>query len=180
MKQISASIGVRDLPKGKENQVTYACCVDKAEEIRSRLADCFVHSPQLWLSINHSLQSTTVSSKKFDKTIGQIDYIYFGALLSVEKFLVHSTCFDARQGQWSAKLSNNAFVLECRSSNTTYCLSLPLEEIHKEILVIDGEAYSEIILSFDKITIEVRDDANQKLSKYSIRRLFSLFTLRFI
>ena len=90
----------------------------------------------------------TRSSWKSDR---QLDHIFFGSLLSNEKFLIHQIPFSPTD-QWKLKISSKqTLIIENQSSIS---LSILFKHLHKEILVIDGEDFSEIIFSYHFISID--------------------------
>jgi hypothetical protein len=149
------------LLKQKDKQFTYSCSLSNAYQIRSNLADSLGEYPQIWFSIDHQ------NNSKFDKNILNIDHIFFGSLLSNEKFVIHDTPLNDRN-HWTIKIYNKqTLIIECEDIR----LSILLKFLHKEILVIDGEDFSEIILSYNMMTIDRRSNDNKKLEKYfSIKR----------
>ncbi|CAF3878794.1 unnamed protein product [Rotaria sp. Silwood2] len=161
---ISSSIGIRTLSKQKNNQLSYSCSLCNARQIRSTLADSLGQYPQIWFSIDYSNQLNKVSSK-YDKNSYLIDHIFFGSLYSIEKFVVHNTPLNERK-HWKIKIYNKQTLLvESDEENSSIHLSIPLKFLHKEILVIDGEDFSEIIFSYNSIAIDIRTNNNKKLEK---------------
>ncbi len=147
---ISTSIGIRTLSKQKDDQLFYSCSLSNARKIRSNLADYFSEYPQIWFSIDNSNSSS--SSGKFNN---KLDHILFGSLLSNEKFLIHDTPLN-QINHWTIKIHNKqTLIIESKSSIR---LSIPLKYLHKEILVIDGEDFSEIIFSYNLITIDIENN----------------------
>jgi hypothetical protein len=129
--------------------LSYLCTISKARQIRSNLADLFGQYPSIWFSIDDCNQSNSSSSKS-DRNL---DQIFFGSLLSNEKFLIHKTPFH-QTDQWKIKLHNKqTLIIENQSSIN---LSIPLKYLQKEILVIDGEDFSEIIFSYNLISIDIQ------------------------
>ena len=146
---ISSSIGLNKIPKQKDEQLSYSCSFSNACQIRSNLADCFSQYPQIWFSIDHVIQSNSSS-----KTLQNLDQIFFGSLLSTEKFLIHNTPLN-QFDSWTIKIQNKqTLIIENPSSIR---LSIPLKFLHKEILIIDGEDFSEILFSYYLITIEIQN-----------------------
>lgn len=150
---ISSSIGIKKqlVCKQKDNQLSYSCSLSNANEIRSNLADCFSQYPQIWFSIDTPSYSK-ISSTKSDRII---DNLYFGCLLSTDKFLIHKTLFK-QTDQWTIKiLTKQTLFIENKS--LAIRLSFPLKYLHKEILIIDGEDFSEMIFSYSLFTIEIEN-----------------------
>ena len=164
---ISSSLGIHLLPRKERNQFVGSCSLSRAHQIRSSLADSLGDHPHIWLSIDLPSPPSNVSSK-FDRTIGHIDHVYFGALLSTEKFLAHDIPLSDTSA-WSGKIINrHTLRVECsdpHSLHATICLSIPLRSIRKEMLVIDGECYAEIILGFTTMVVERRNNADRRIEK---------------
>ncbi len=162
-KIISSALGIRTLSKQKDNQYSYSCTLSNARQIRSILADSLGHYPQIWFSID---QSTNSSSSKFsNKNPNHIDHIFFGSLLSTEKFLIHNTPLNERN-HWTIKIDpKQTLIIESQQDKSTICLSIPLKFLHKEILIIDSEDFSEIIFSYNIISIDIQTNDNKKLEK---------------
>ncbi|UJR30133.1 hypothetical protein I4U23_017674 [Adineta vaga] len=143
---LSSSLSIRSLSKSKDNQYTYTCSLSIARHIRSILADSLAEYPQIWFSIDH----LSHSSSKLFKDSQPLDHLYFGSLLSTEKFLIHSTPLNDRKS-WTIRIDPKQNLL-LQSSDEQ--LSIPLKFLHKEILVIDSEDFSEIIFSYNSISID--------------------------
>lgn len=158
-RNIDRLIGIRCEVKEKEGLASCFCALIKAEEIRSTIADTFGEFPQLWLSISYPLQPKT-SSYRVENSIGKIDCIRFGALLSVSKFIVHDTRLDEKSC-WSAKVvKKTSIVFKC--SDSTISLTLHNEGLRKTVLIIDGSDYADLILGFDQLTISTHSSGNIK------------------
>ncbi|CAF3120665.1 unnamed protein product [Rotaria socialis] len=163
---ISSSMGIRSLSKQNNNQFSYSSSLLNARQIRSSLADTLGQYPQIWFSIDHSNQFNN-SSSKFDKNVYMIDHIFFGSLYSIEKFLVHNTPLNNRN-RWKIRIYNKQTLMiesedEEEEEEEEVCsirLSVPIKFLHKQILVIDGEDFSEIICSYNFITVEIRTNSN--------------------
>lgn len=153
IKIISSLIGLQPLSKQKDNnQITYKCSLLKARQVRSTLADSLGQYPQIWFSIDH----LNNPSSKFNENI---DQIFFGCLFSTEKFLIHDTPIN-KNNHWIIKIFNKqTLIIESEEIR----LSIPFKFLHKEILVIDGEDFSEIILSYNILSIDIR--TNHKYEK---------------
>jgi hypothetical protein len=127
--------------------LTYLCTISNARQIRSNLADLFGQYPYIWFSIDYSNQSNISSSYR------NLDQIFFGSLLSNEKFLIHKSPFQ-QTDQWKMKIHNKqTLIIENQSSIT---LSISLKYLEKNILVIDGEDFSEIIFSYHLINVDIQ------------------------
>ncbi|CAF1495011.1 unnamed protein product [Adineta steineri] len=152
VKIISSSLNIHTLVKQKDNnQYSYTCSLSNARQIRSNLADKLDQYPQIWFSIDHDDDSTISSSYFLNNSIIP-NYIYFGSLLSTDKFLIHSTPLDHKK-HWIIKIDNKqTLIIETQEESIR--LSLPLKFLHKQILVIDGEDFSEIIFNYNMISIE--------------------------
>lgn len=120
--------------------------MSSARHIRSILADALGEYPQIWISIDHVNQSTS----NLCKTSRSIDQLYFGSLLSTEKFFIHSTPLDHR-APWTIRIDPKQ-TLVLQSSDEQ--LSIPLKFLQKDILVIDSEDFSEMIFSYNSISID--------------------------
>jgi hypothetical protein len=121
--------------------LTYLCTISNARQIRSNLADLFGQYPYIWFSIDYSNQSNISSSYRN------------GSLLSNEKFLIHKSPFQ-QTDQWKMKIHNKqTLIIENQSSIT---LSISLKYLEKNILVIDGEDFSEIIFSYHLINVDIQ------------------------
>lgn len=130
--------------------MSYSCSLSNANQIRSNLADRFSQYPQIWFSIDNANSQSTISSSKTDRVL---DHVHFGSLLSTEKFLIHKTSLNVTD-QWKMKIHNKqTLLLECQSSPIR--LSFPLKYLHREILVIDGEDFSEILFNYNLIFVDV-------------------------
>lgn len=156
-------MGIRTLSKQKDNQYSYSCSLSNARQIRSKLADSLGQYPQIWFSID---QSTTTSSLKYNKNSNPIDHIFFGSLLSTEKFLIHNTPLNERNHHWTIKIdSKQTLIIESDEDKSSIRLSIPLKFLHKEILVIDSDDFSEIIFSYNLISIDIQTNNNKKFEK---------------
>ncbi|CAF1212000.1 unnamed protein product [Adineta ricciae] len=143
---ISSSLSIQSLSKSKDNQYTYTCSLSSARHIRSILADSLGEYPQIWFSIDHTNRSTS----NLFKTSQSVDQLYFGSLLSTEKFLIHSTPLD-RRTPWTIRIDPKQ-TLVLQSSDEQ--LSIPMKFLQKDVLVIDSEDFSEMIFSYNSISID--------------------------
>lgn len=51
-------------------------------------------------------------------------------------------------------------MIESEEENFSLRLSIPLKLLHKEILVIDGEDFSELIFSYNIMSIDMKTNIN--------------------
>jgi hypothetical protein len=161
VKIISPLIGNHSLTKQKDNEISYKCSLLNARQIRSTLADSLSQYPQIWFSIDYPNQS----NKSLSKFQQNIDHIFFGSLFSTEKFLIHDTPLT-KTNHWIIKIANKqTLTIESNDETSSIRLSIPFKFLHKDILVIDGEDFSEIIFSYNIITIEIRTNKNLKYEK---------------
>jgi len=104
--------------------------------------------------------------------IGKEIHVRFGSLLSTSKFLVHDTPLNDRT-QWTLTFPNEkTLVIECRTDNNKtnssirLSLSMKCKYIDKNILAVDGNTYSDVILNIDTITTDIRINDNIKTERY--------------
>ena len=168
--KISSLIGIHLVAVKNHQQLIGSCSLQKADEIRSTLADRLGDYSQTWFSIENCLSRMSAISK-FDKTIGRIDHIFFGSLLSTDKFIIHQTPLND-QNQWSATVVNDdKLTIESRGirpNDPTFCLSFSFDKLMKDVLVIDGDNYSEIIFSYNAITIQSRSSLSKQLDRFIV------------
>ncbi|CAF2924367.1 unnamed protein product [Rotaria sp. Silwood2] len=161
---ISSSIGIHTKYNENTTQVFCLCSLSKANQIRSTLANVIVQYPQIWLSINLPNNSNGIYLP-FNTNIANEIHVSFGSLLSTSKFLIHDTPLNDRT-QWTIKFSNEQkLIIECQPNQKTdssVCLTLPMKCVNKNILVIDGNTYSDIIFNIDTMTTDVREYDNIK------------------
>jgi len=159
-KKIEKFLSVRCDWQENNNVISCSCSPTQAEQIRSTFADTFGDYPQLWLSIDDRLEKKNHLSYKSEKSIGKIEYIRFGALLSIEKYLVHQTDLNGRS-QWTGKfLKDNTLQLECQ--NLSIRLNLHFNSTDRTVFVIDGSDYADLIFSFDYVTVSMQSNENSK------------------
>jgi hypothetical protein len=92
------------------------------------------------------------SSSKVPGSPEPLSHLYFGSLLSTEKFLIHSTPLDERQ-HWTIRIdAKQTLVIQSEEEQ----LSVPVKFLHKEVLVIESEDFSDMIFSYPIISIESR------------------------
>jgi hypothetical protein len=121
--------------------------------------------PQSWFSI--ALPNNIGNAfLPFNENIGNEIHVSFGSLLSTSKFLVHETPFDDR-AQWTITFRNQeTLLIEYHTNSSSIRLTLSMACISKNVLVIDGDTYSDIILSMDTIATDVRAFNNTKSDRY--------------
>jgi hypothetical protein len=150
-------------------RTTWSCSIDQVEQIRSILTHTLASCSQLWLSIDYPSSTSRVWST-FDQTIGHIDHVLFGALLSSDKFTRHRTWLDERTHHWSGRISTTrCLVLEQRTNRDNELvvrLSMPLKDVKIDVLVIDGDDFAELILSLSSLTIETQQDGSRPFQRY--------------
>lgn len=161
---IASTIGVNVRVHHDISKLKCSCSTEKAEEIRLTLADHLSHCPQLWLSVDDPRKKYD-SYSNFEQTIGHIDHVFFGALLSPEKFLIHETYFNDRHN-WTGKISRDKNLLletcDSETGHSTISLSLSLKDATKDLLIIDGDDYSELIFCINQINVDVRNNMTKK------------------
>jgi len=171
-KFISSSIGIRTKYNKNKTQLSCSCSLSKAHEIRSMLANFIDQYPQIWFTI--ALPNNFGSAfLPFGKNIGNEIHVSFGSLLSTSKFLVHDTPLNDRT-QWTITFCNEqTLVIECQADNTNNAsirLTFSMKCVDKNILVIDGNTYSDIILNMNTITTDVRTNDKIKTNRYFERQ----------
>ena len=158
---ISSSFDIRtDFDKNK-NELSGACARSKLNIIRSKWTDVMSQYPQIRFSMTPP-NNTGDGLLSLNENIGKEIHVFFGSLLSTSKFLIHDTPLKDRT-RWTMKFmafrNEETLVIECQADNTSSSsirLTLSVKCVYKDILVIDSDAYSSIILSMDTITTDVR------------------------
>jgi hypothetical protein len=102
-----------------------------------------------------------------------ISYVYFGSLLSANQFVIHAPSIDDGS-QWTVEIERKMLVIKSFQDNQKqlhFRMAIPMKHVHKEILVIDGEDYAEIIFSVRTMTIDVQTDEKRR---YCVREKYFL------
>jgi len=173
---ISSSIQLITKYDKTKTELSCSCSPSKANKIRSIFPDFIRQYPQIWFSIAFP-NDFGQAYLTFSKNIGNEIYVSFGSLLSTSKFLVHDIPFNGRT-QWTMTFPNeHKLIIKHEDPDNRYSsivLTLSMECINKNILVIDGNTHLDIILSIDSMTREVQEYDNKKSSRYLENLFFSL------
>ena len=173
---ISSSIGISTKHWTAEAQVSCACSIAQAHEIRSKLASLLRPYPQIWLSIDMSAHSKE-TFLPFNTNIGNDIHVSFGSLLSTSRFLIHNVPLHG-SSQWTMTLPNQN-TLEIKqqdATKTSMSFSLSIEHLTKHVLVIDGDTHTTIILNTDNLIKEVQATNGTQSSRYTDYRFSTVAT----
>ena len=161
---LSSSFGIRVEYDEKRCELYGECTRAQSSEIRSNWATVMNEYPQSWFSITSSNDRDYIDLP-FNENLGNDIHISFGSLLSTSKFLIHDTPLSNRTRWTLALRDEQTLLIECQADQTSPSsirLVLPLTLIRTDILVIDGDTYSNIILGANAITADVRTTSNNK------------------
>jgi hypothetical protein len=162
---IFSSFGIRTTSNQNQTELSGSCTHSKADAIRSKFVNSMSKFHQSWFSIALPNNIGT-AFLPFNENIGREIHVSFGSLLSTSKFLVHETPFDDR-AQWTITFrKQETLLIEHHTNSSSIRLTLSMECVNKNILVIDGDTYCDIILSMDTITNDVREINNTKSDRY--------------
>lgn len=168
VKLISSLIGVPTKYQKNKAELSCSCSLPKAYQIRSILSNSMSHYPQIWFSITPPNNSGR-SFLPFGKNIANKIHVSFGSLLSTSKFFVHDTPLNDST-EWTVIFYNGqTLTIECQADNKinlSIRLTLSMKCIDKNIFVIDGDTYSDIIFNVDAMTTDVRTISNTKNDRY--------------
>lgn len=156
---LTSAFAIRVEYDEKRCELCGECTRAEASRIRSNLANVMNRYPQSWFSVTLP-KETNYIDLPFDENVSDDVQISFGSLLSTSKFLIHETQLSNRTRWTLAFRDEQTLLIECQKDQTIHSsirLILPLKLIHKDILVIDGEQYSDIILCTNTITADVRN-----------------------
>lgn len=148
----------------KKCEISGECSRSEVNEIRSNLANVMSEHPQSWLSISLPNNRENVVFP-FNENIDDEIQISFGSLLSTSKFLIHETPLSNRTRWIVTFRDEKTLLIECQAtqiSDSTIRFALPMQLIHKAILVIDHTNSTDVILSTDTITADVRITGSTK------------------
>ncbi len=162
---VFSSFGIRTKCNQNQTELSGSCTHSKANVIRSTFFNGMSNYLQSWFSI--ALPNNIGNAfLPFNENIGHEIHVSFGSLLSTSKFLVHETPFNDR-AQWTITFRNEeTLLIECHADSSLIRLTLSMKYVNKNILVIDGDTYSHIILNMDTITTDIRVVNNTKSDRY--------------
>ena len=172
---LSFAFDIRGEYYEKKCEISGECPRSEVNEIRSNLANVMSEHRQSWFSISQ-LNNTEKVVFPFNENIDDEIQISFGSLLSTSTFLIHETPLSNRT-RWAVTCRDEkTLLIECQTdqiSNSTVRFALPMQLIHKAILVIDHTSSTDVILSTDTITADVRITGSTKESR-SFTRISSI------
>ena len=162
---IFSSFGMRVVPNPNQTELSGSCTRSKANAIRSKFVNSMCTYPQCWFSIALP-NNVGTAFLPFGENIGREIHVSFGSLLSTSRFLVHETLFDDRS-QWTITFCNEqTLLIEHHTHDSLIRLTVSMERVNRNILVIDGDTCCDIILSMDTIPTDVRAINNTKSDRY--------------